>query len=462
MQKHSVKPVELNQEYTLVVNSHSHEGEGIGRINNFAIFVPGAIPGEEVKVKITEVKKSFARGVLKEIIVASKNRNQENCTLIDTCGGCSLQHMNYDAQLEMKKEIVESTLKKIGGIEIEVAPTIGMDEPVAYRNKGQFHVHKKDGQVTLGFYNKNSHDVMGTNNCSLFSEKINEIVVFLEEILTDEQIKVYNQKDKTGYLRNIVFRQSKETNEIMLIFVTNNKANKLNKIISLIEEKFPEVTSFFQNINPEPGPIILGKEFKLLKGKGLISDKLGSLDFAISPESFFQVNTEQAEKLYTKALEYAGLTGTETVVDAYCGIGTISLFMAKHAKKVYGIESVTRATEDAKFNAIINEVTNAEFIAAKIEKWLPKWVEEGNSADVIVVDPPRKGCDQETLQAMVEAKPGKIIYVSCNPSTLARDLKFIVAGGYEVKKVQPVDMFPLTSHVESIILMTSSTSEAKK
>lgn len=455
MKKDSVKPVELNKEYKVVVDAYSHEGEGIGRVDNFTVFIPGAIKGEEVKIKITEVKKKFARGLLQEVILASQDRVEESCKLVDGCGGCSLQHMSYATQLEMKRNIVEETLSRIGDIDINVLPTLGMDTPFRYRNNGQFHLQKDKGKVTLGLYNKKSHELISAKDCVLFSEKVNEIVSFLEEILTTEEIKIYNKKEKTGYLRNIVIRQSKESGEVMIIFVTNNEGKKLNKIVALIEEKFPEVKSFFQNINSHPGPVVFGKYFKLLEGKGLISEDLGALDFSISPGAFFQVNTEQAEKLYAKAVEYAGLTGEETVVDAYSGIGTISLFMARNAKKVFGIESVNAATENAKFNAEVNKLSNTKFVTAKVEKWLPQWVEKGNKADVIVVDPPRKGCDDETLEAMIEANPKRIVYVSCNPATLARDLKILVEGGYEVKEVQAVDMFPMTSHIETVTFLSN-------
>lgn len=440
-------PVQTGENYEIVIDDFSHAGEGIGRVNNFAIFVKGALPGERVEVKIEQVKKKFARGTIEKIITISPDRINLICPVADRCGGCQLQHLSYEKQLKMKEKRVAEILSKIGGIDVQVLPTLGMENPFYYRNKGQFHVDEINGEIALGFYENKTNNLIPTTDCWLFSAQYTKLVKYIEEKLNHLDIKI------KGYLRNIVLRESKSSGEMMLIFVTRTKEWKLTKLIDKLIADFPKVVSIYQNINTSGNPVVLGKAFKLIYGKSTIHDSIGNLNFAISPQSFFQVNNLQTEILYKKALEYADLTGTETVIDAYSGIGTISLFLAPKAQKVYGIEIIAQAVEDAQKNAQLNTIENVEFIKAKAETWLTNWVKQGNKPNLVVVDPPRKGCHPDTLKAIITAQPKKIIYISCNPATLARDLKYLVDQGYQVQEVQPVDMFPMSAHVEVVTLL---------
>jgi len=457
------KPIKIDEIYEMKITGLSHAGEGIGRIKNFAVFVANAIPGEEVLVKITEVKKNFGKGQLQEILISSQDRVEASCEWFSNCGGCQLQHIKYPRQIELKRQMVEDALKKIGSLEnVQVLPTLGMDNPWRYRNKGVFQVGEGAEGIRLGFYEPGSYDFVPGKESFLFSEKVNDLVHFIEEKLNLHKIKAFDRKTQKGYLRNVMVRESKATGEIMVVFVTNNNEWLLEPVAEEIVSQFPEVVSIYQNINQGKSPHILGRVDRLVRGKAVIQDNLGDFIFNISPQSFFQVNNLQAHVLYAKAFEYAQLTGCETVIDAYCGIGTITLFMAQKAHKAIGIEIVEAAIKDAEENARINGVKNTEFIIGKAEEWLPQWVGEGGRADVIVVDPPRKGCAPETLEAIVEAKPERVVYVSCNPATLARDLKYLVAQGYKVQEVQPVDMFPQTAHVECVILMQNCGSKGEK
>lgn len=450
------KPINIDEVYQMEVSGLSHEGAGIGRINNFAVFVDKAIPGEEVLVKITEVKKNFGKGELIEILIPSEDRIEATCTWFNNCGGCQLQHIKYSRQLELKRQMVEDALKKIGNLENEVLPTLGMDNPWRYRNKGVFQVGEGAEGIRLGFYEQGSYDFVPGKESFLFSEGVNSLVQLLEEKLNLHNIKPFDRKSQKGYLRNVMVRESKSTGEIMVVFITAQEKWLLDKVVEKVVSQFPMVVSVYQNINKGKSPHILGREDRLIQGKAVIQDTIGDFIFNISPQSFFQVNNVQANVLYKKALEYAQLTGKETIIDGYCGIGTITLFMARQAKKAIGIEIVADAIKDAEENAKINGVKNTEFILGKVEQWLPQWVKEGGSADVIVVDPPRKGCAPETLEAIAKVKPQRIVYVSCNPATLARDLKYLVEERYGVEEVQPVDMFPQTGHVECVILMQRS------
>lgn len=454
------KPVSLGESYEIEITGLSHQGEGIGRVNNFAVFIPGAIPQEKVKVKIKELKKNLARAELEKIITPAPSRVKIACPWANMCGGCDLQHISYEQQLELKRKMVSDTLTKLGDINLPVLPVLGMDYPWRYRNKGNFHVAEIKGEIQLGFYKPGSYELVPARESLLFSSVVNKLVSYLEEKLTFHDVKAYNPRTGQGYLINILIRESKATGEIMLVFITSEKQWKLELILDSIQGVFPQVVSIYHNVNKNPRTI-LGRYFNLLRGQAFIKDTIGSLVFKISPESFFQVNNLQTEVLYAKTLDFAALTGRETVLDAYCGIGTISLFLAEKAEKVIGIEVIAGAIKDAQENAKLNGINNTEFIVDKVENWLPQWVKEGGKADVIVVDPPRKGCAPETLEAIVEVEPERVVYVSCNPATLTRDLKYLVEHGYEVKEVQPVDMFPQTSHVECIVLIKRAESRVK-
>lgn len=446
------KPVQLEEKYELIVNGYSHQGEGIGRINNFTVFVPGAILGERVRVKISEIKKSFARSRLKEVISSSPYRTKPLCPVYHLCGGCHLQHIAYEKQLEMKKGIVENALERMGNQNIKALPTIGMKDPWRYRNKGYFQMNQEKGKVRLGFYKAGSYDFVPASGCVLFSLQINRLVRYLEDQLSLQKVTVYDSKAGGGNLRNILIRESGNTEEIMIVFITKEDnlgfdQNVLNDLI----KAFPQVISIYQNISRSPKAVLLGKVFRLLKGKPDLEDAIGPFKFKISPQSFFQVNAVQAEILNEKVLEYANLSGEETVIDSYCGTATISIYMAKRAKKVYGIEVEKSAVRDAKINCELNGISNLKLFSGKAEEWLYRWRRSGEEVHLVIVDPPRRGCSSKALKGIIKIKPKKIIYVSCNPATLARDLKYLTKNDdYKLKKALPIDMFPQTGHIECI------------
>ena len=446
------KPVRLEENYELIINSYSHQGEGIGRVNNFTVFVPGAILGERVRVKISEVKKNFARGRLEEVILSSPHRIKPPCPVYHLCGGCHLQHIAYEKQLEIKKEIVENALNRIGNQNIKTSPTIGMKDPWRYRNKGHFQVNQEKRRVRLGFYKAGSYDFVPASGCLLFSLQINKLVSYLEEQLSLQKVNVYNSKTGRGNLRNVLIRESKSTGETMIIFATKEDnlgfdQNVLNDLV----RTFPQLVSIYQNINRSPKAVLMGKDFRLLKGKADLEDTIGPFKFKISPQSFFQVNAAQAKILNEKVLEYTNLSGEETVIDSYCGTATISIYVAKQAEKVYGIEVEKSAVRDAKINCELNSVSNLKLFSGKAEEWLYKWRRNSEEVHLIIVDPPRRGCSSKVLKGIIKIKPKKILYVSCNPATLARDLKYLTKDDdYKLKKVLPIDMFPQTSHIECI------------
>ncbi len=446
------KPVRLEEDYELIISSYSHQGEGIGRIDNFTVFIPGAILGERVKVKIKEVKKNFARGQLEEVILASPHRIKPLCPVYSLCGGCHLQHMAYEKQLEMKQDIIENALERIGNQNIKALPTIGMKDPWRYRNKGYFQVNRKKGRVQLGFYKAGTYDFVPAGGCLLFSLQINKLVGYLEDQLSLQKVVAYNNKTREGNLRNILIRENKSTAEIMLVFITKEDILGFDQnILNDLFRTFPQVVSIYQNINRSPKAVLLGKNFRLLKGEPDLEDAIGPFKFKISPQSFFQVNVEQAEILNEKVLEYANLSGEETVIDSYCGTAAISIYAAKQAKKVYGIEVEKSAVRDAKINCELNGISNLKLFSGKAEEWLYRWRRSGEEVHLVIVDPPRRGCSSKVLKEVIKIKPKKIIYVSCNPATLARDLKYLTKDDdYKLKKVLPVDMFPQTGHVECI------------
>ena len=448
-------PVSPEEKYEILINNVSHQGEGIGRVENFAVFVPGAIKGEKIEVKITEIRKNFARGELEKIILPSLNRVKPPCPVFNLCGGCHLQHINYKKQLEMKKEIVENVLSRIGNQNIDVMPIIGMEIPWRYRNKGHFHLARENENITLGFYQSKSHDLVPVSRCLLFSQNINSLIKYLEKELTRQKITIYNHKTDKGNFRGIVLRESKYTGEIMIIFITREERwyldeNFLNNLIIA----FPQVVSLCQNINKNPKMALFGKDFRILKGKTFIEDHIDSFKFKISPSYFFQVNVLQTEILYKKILEYANLSGKETVIDSYSGTGTISIYLAGKAKKVYGLELQKGAVRDAWANGELNNLSNLKFFSGKAESWLYKWVQRGEKVEVIIIDPPRRGCSREVLKNIIKIKPEQILYVSCDMPTLARDIKYITQNGYNIEEVQPIDMFPHTSHIECLVHLT--------
>ena len=451
-----MEPIQKGLEYTLDITGMGSEGEGVGKIDGFTVFVKGAIIGESVKVKIIKKTKNYAVGKIEEIITNSESRIEPKCSIYKYCGGCNMQHINYEKQLDLKRQKVEDAIKRIGKIDIKVNETLGMENPLRYRNKVILPVGKDGEEVKIGFYAPRSHSIINMETCSIQHEVADKLSFIIRNWIKENNISVYNEEKGIGNLRNIMIRYGFKTKEAMVVLVTREKEIKgLNKLVDTIKESIPEVKSIIQNVNPKNTNVVLGKVCKTIWGKDTIEDYIGDLKFSISPLSFFQVNPVQTEVLYNKALEYADLKGEETVFDAYCGTGTISLFLAKKAKKVYGVEIIEEAIENARENAKNNAIENAEFFVGEAENVIPKIINSGVKPDVVVVDPPRKGCDEKLLVAIAKAEPKRIVYVSCDPATLARDMKTLKELGYEATKVQPVDMFPETAHVETVALLTS-------
>lgn len=442
-----------NDTIEIKINDLGEHGEGIGKLNDFTVFVHGGVPGDEVKAQIMKTKKTYAIGKVVDIISPSINRCIPECPYTH-CGGCQIQMINYDAQVEIKREQVESTMKRIGGFDdIKVLPVLKMDDPFAYRNKSQYPVRKDDGEIRIGFYKQRTHDIVNIDQCMVQHPLVNKVMKSLKSMLLDSDMTFYNEKKHNGFLRHIVTRISYDTRDMMLIFVTNGEEEKrqtLVKISKMIQEEFSEVKSFIQNINKSRGNRVLGYNNNTLLGEDKITDKIMGHTFEISPLSFLQVNPIQTKVLYEEALKMADLSKEDTVFDVYCGIGTISLFLADHAKSVYGIEIVEDAIKDADENKVRNNIENATFIAGAAEDVVPDLYKKGISADVVVLDPPRKGCEQEVLDTLLAMEPKKIVYVSCKASTLARDLK-ILSEKYDVVKIQPVDLFPHTTHIENVV-----------
>lgn len=448
------KPVEKNKDYVFEIDNLGFEGEGVGRVNNFTVFVEGALPGEEVKAKIVKVSKNYAYGKLISILKPSPERIEPLCSL-KRCGGCQLMHLKYQAQLRIKKQRVVDSIERIGKLhEITVHDTIGMENPYRYRNKAQFPVGIKDGKVVVGFYAPRSHDVVDTPHCLIQDEISDKVMEIIRKWAQDNDISVYDEASGKGLLRHIMVRKAYRTGDVMVVVVTNGYDIPYREnLISMLKDNIPGLKSVIQNINRAATNVVLGNENRTIYGSSRIVDYIGDLRFQISPMSFFQVNPVQIEVLYNKALEYADLSGDETVIDAYCGTGTISLFLARKAKKVYGVEVVEQAVADARENAVQNGIENAEFIAGRSEDVIPELYRKSIKADVVVIDPPRKGCGEELLKTIASMKPERVVYVSCDPGTLARDLKYLSENGFRVVEVQPVDMFPITAHVECVLLM---------
>lgn len=444
-------PVKKNETITLRFEDLTHEGNGVGKINGYPLFVPNALPGEEAIVKVVKVNKNFGFGKLMELTKSSPKRVEPTCHV--HCGGCQLQHMSYKLQLDMKQNQVKNVMKKVAHLQdVSIHPIMGMEHPYHYRNKVQVPVGEKNGELIVGYYQKRSHRIVeNMDTCSIQAEAINEILPVVRQLANQLGIEPYQEENHRGDLRHIMIRTGHATNDVMIVLVTRtNRLPNKDVLIDELTRRFPQVKSIVQNVNEKRTNVILGEKTKVLWGETYIYDKIGDITFAISAKSFYQVNPIQTKVLYDKALEFANIGSDDVVVDAYCGIGTISLFLAQKAKKVYGIEVVPDAIADAKKNAALNGITNVEFTIGQAEKVMPKWKEQGLTPDVIVVDPPRKGCEADFLQAMIDMEPKRIVYVSCNPSTLARDLRILEDGGYVTKEVQPVDMFPSTNHVEAV------------
>lgn len=448
-------PVEKNKEYIVEIIDNGFAGEGIAKINDFTIFIPNTLKGEKVKVLIVKVLKSHAFGKIVEILEKSQDRVESDCNTYKRCGGCDLRHVKYEKTLEMKQNAVQSLVNKTLKNKINVKETLGMDNPYYYRNKAQYPVGvNKDGKTQIGVFANRTHEIIPIQECLIQNKKSQELANFIIKFINDNNISVYNEKNQNGLIRHIVTKVGIKTNEIMCIIVINGKnIPKEKELVKQIIDKFPEVKTVVKNINMKNTNVIMGKENTNIYGEGYINDKLGEYIFKISPHSFYQVNPIQAEKLYNIGVKAAQISKNNVVFDLYCGIGTISLFMSKYAKKVYGIEIVEQAIEDAKENAKINNVENAEFIAGDVEKVLDDLINKKNVIpDIIMIDPPRKGMDENSIKNILKISPKKLVYISCNPATLVRDLAEFEEK-YIIKTIEPVDMFPYSKHVECVSVL---------
>ncbi|PFO01168.1 23S rRNA (uracil(1939)-C(5))-methyltransferase RlmD [Bacillus sp. AFS076308] len=448
-------PVTKNEFIDVVFEDLTHDGAGVAKVDGYPLFVPNGLPDEKAKVKVIKTGKSYGFGRLIELYEKSPYRVEIPSSERHKYGGCQLEHISYEGQLKYKENQVREVLTRIGKLEdVIVHPILGMENPWHYRNKAQVPVGEKDGQLIAGFFKPRSHEIVDTDESLIQLPEINEAVQTIKEICSRLAIPAYQEESHKGVLRHIMARFGKQTGELMVVLITRTaELPQKDKLVEEIIARLPKVKSIVHNVNSKRTNVILGEKTKVLWGSEIIYDYIGEVKFAISALSFYQVNPVQTKVLYDMALEYADLSGEETVIDAYCGIGTISLFLAQKAKKVFGVEVVPEAIEDAKRNAELNGLANAEFAAGEAEVVIPKWYKEGNTADVLVVDPPRKGCDEALLQTIIDMKPKKVVYVSCNPATLARDLRILEDGGYKTVEVQPVDMFPMTTHVECVSAM---------
>ena len=454
-----------NDLVTLEIEDCGIDGEGIGKADGFTVFVKDAVIGDTVTAKIIKAKKNYGYGRLMEVLKPSPYRVEPKCEFARQCGGCQLQALSYDQQLVFKTNKVKGHLERIGGFtDIPMEPIIGMDELFHYRNKAQFPVGRnKEGKIVTGFYAGRTHNIIENRDCALGVAENKEVLDRVIAHMEKYGIEPYNEATGKGLVRHVLIRYGYFTKEVMVCLILNG--NKIPKEELLVKSlcEIPGMTSITINVNKKHSNVILGEEIRLLWGQEYITDRIGDISYQISPLSFYQVNPMQTQKLYAKALEYADLHGQETVWDLYCGIGTISLFLAQKAKFVRGVEIVPAAIENAKENAKLNGLENTEFFVGKAEEVLPReYKKNGVYADVIVVDPPRKGCDETLLETMVEMNPDRIVYVSCDSATLARDLKYLCERGYELRKVCPVDQFGMTVHVETVVLLSKREIDSKK
>ncbi|WP_082174302.1 23S rRNA (uracil(1939)-C(5))-methyltransferase RlmD [Bacillus sp. FJAT-27231] len=448
-------PVQKNQVIDVEFEDLTHDGNAVAKVEGYPLFVAGALPGETGRIQVTKINKGYGFGRLMELFERSPHRVDVPAADLHKYGGTQLQHISYEGQLQFKEKQVREVLTRIGKLEdVKVHPVLGMEEPWYYRNKAQVPVGEKNGKLIAGFFKPRSHEIVDTNESIIQLPEVNEAIQTVKEICSEFGIKAYDEVTHKGVLRHIMARYGKQTGELMVVLITRTAdLPHKEQIVKEIIKRLPRVKSIVHNVNSKRTNVIMGDTTKVIWGNEVIYDYIGGVKFAISARSFYQVNPVQTKVLYDKALEYAGLTGTEAVIDAYCGIGTISLFLAQKAKSVFGVEVVPEAIEDAKRNAELNGIHNVEFAVGKAEDVISEWYKQGNKADVLVVDPPRKGCDESLLQTIIDMKPTKVVYVSCNPATLARDLRILEDGGYKTMEVQPVDMFPQTTHVECCSLL---------
>lgn len=456
MKKEEPVKIKLNQTFPVTIKRLGINGEGVGYFKRQVVFVPGALPGEEVVVEATKVHPKFSEAKIKKIRKKSVHRVEPPCPIYEQCGGCQLQHLKYDQQLKEKRDIVIQALErhtKVPVHQIEIRETIGMKDPWNYRNKSQFQVGEKGGKVLAGLYGINSHHLINIDQCVVQHPQTNKATKTVKKILQDLNIPIYNERTRKGLVRTIVARVGIQTGELQIVLITTKKELPKKEImIAEIKKRMPEVKSIVQNINGQKTSVIFGEETVTLEGKDFIQETLGDLSFELSARTFFQLNPEQTVSLYNEVKKAAELTGKEKVVDAYCGVGTIGLWVADQAGEIRGMDIIPESIQDAKKNASRHGIKHAKYVTGKAEEWLPKWVKEGWKPDVVIVDPPRTGLDHQLIKTILKVKPKKVVYVSCNPSTLAKDVE-VLSSKYSVKYIQPVDMFPQTSHVEVVSQM---------
>ncbi|MGN0182249.1 MAG: 23S rRNA (uracil(1939)-C(5))-methyltransferase RlmD [Candidatus Ornithomonoglobus sp.] len=447
--------IDTNKRYNIEIKDISSDGNGVGTVDGFAVFVPMTAAGDVIEAEITRVKTRYAEGKMIRLLTPSPDRTEPQCPVYAQCGGCNLQHINYDAQIRAKKELIEAAFRRIGGFDgFECDEMLRMGDPFRYRNKCIFQIGKNSsGELVSGFYANKTHEIIPVRDCLLCGDINSKISAALLEYMRENNVSAYDEKTHKGIVRRLFIRSARANGEIMVVVSVNaDGIQKRERLIKRLREVSESIVSVYVNINKDKNSHLMGRENKLIYGKSEINDTLCGTAFGISPDSFYQVNPRMTQRLYNKALEYAAISENDNVMDVYCGIGTISLAAAQRAKRVTGIEIVQGAVADAKKNAERNGITNAEFYADSAENAVPKLIASGLRPDIVILDPPRKGSDEATLKAIADAAPERIVYISCNPATLARDAKYLAARGYNPVKCAGADMFGNTCHVETVVL----------